>query len=103
MTQGAKQRSQYFPVEQWSLVLQASITKEAVHALDRMLGVSRAGHGPAQIGQGQAMPMQLRTDAAHQGAQSLAVDRGECLENALCKNRTACMSLGGDYQIARLM
>ena len=83
VAQGAKQRSQHFPVEQRALVMQTSVTEQAIHTLDRVLGVSLAGHGPAQIGQGQAMPMQQGTDAAHQSAQALAVDRGECLGKCL--------------------
>jgi hypothetical protein len=58
-----------------------------------MLGVSSAGHRFAQIGRRQTVPVQQGADATHQGAQALAVQSGSAWENALCKNRTACMSL----------
>lgn len=80
-------------------MLQLNVTEHAIQTFDRMLGVSSAGHKSAQISQRQTAPVQQSADAAHQGVQALAVQSGEwgvgsAWKNALCKNRTTCMSLG---------
>lgn len=78
MAQGVNQCREHFPVEQRTFMLQLNVAEQAIHTFDRMLDVSSA-----QIGQRQTAPVQESADAAHQGAQALAVQSGECLGKCL--------------------
>lgn len=75
-------------------MLQLNVTEQAIHTFDRMLGVSSAGIDLPRSVSVRRRPYSKALTQLIRALRRLRCRMGSAWEKALCKNRTACMSLG---------